>query len=393
VSESDLERALHQFDRVETNLRRLDDLWLVYEARTLTGMSFGLDDAETDEIRRQFGLFVDVLPSIDGFRPDRDLLAFDDLSQWRMEAFEIGEISAEIAADRAAGKPGRDLAEYRHRFVDARRRLVRRSMDDAIERIDDLLTRATILPATVGHRFESEDGWAQLAGLVSTIDRLLGSGRPQDARWGDLYRHIRFGEPHDLSDIIQMDWPSVRQSIIDHTFEGEPLPVSAVDLSELVSAAPTGSVSTEIKWPVLDPDAFERLIFEIVGSTDGYENPFRPMKTNAPDKGRDLTVDRITSDKLRGTHRDPVLIQCKHYQSKSVTLTDCTTSLEQAKLWPDAGFRVVVMATSGTFTQQAVEWMERHNGSGGFPAVEFWPRSHLERLLASRPAIRMSFGL
>ena len=156
---------------------------------------------------------------------------------------------------------------------------------------------------------------------------------------------------------------------------------------------PTGAVSTELNWSVLDADGFERLLFELVGTTEGYENAFRPMKVNAPDKGRDVTVDRVLVDRLGGTRREAVLIQCKHYLVQSVTLADCTLTLEQAKLWTDADFRVVVIACSGSFTQQAVEWLERHNAQGSFPAVEFWPRSHLEHLLAARPDVRAAFGL
>jgi hypothetical protein len=76
-----------------------------------------------------------------------------------------------------------------------------------------------------------------------------------------------------------------------------------------------------------------------------------------------------------------------------VELDDCIKSLEQAKRWPDAGFRTVVIATSGHFTQQAVEWMEKRLNEGSFPAVEFLGQSDLERLLAARPSIRNSFGL
>ncbi len=44
------------------------------------------------------------------------------------------------------------------------------------------------------------------------------------------------------------------------------------------------------------------------------------MGINAPDKGRDLSVDRVVADALGGTKRLPVVIQCKHSRSRSVDL-------------------------------------------------------------------------
>ena len=41
----------------------------------------------------------------------------------------------------------------------------------------------------------------------------------------------------------------------------------------------------------------------------------------------------------------------------------------------------------------AVEAIETHNASGNAPKLEMWPESHLERLLAARPALIAEFGL
>ena len=111
------------------------------------------------------------------------------------------------------------------------------------------------------------------------------------------------------------------------------------------------------------------------------------MKTRAPDRGRDLSVTRVSSDALAGTRRQRVVIQCKHWLSRSVSLTDVSGARDQMALWQHPPVDVLVVATSGRFTSDAVSWIEHHNQLGGRPQIEMWPESHLERLLASRPAL------
>lgn len=67
--------------------------------------------------------------------------------------------------------------------------------------------------------------------------------------------------------------------------------------------------------------------------------------------------------------------------------------MEQTKLWPDPRVDVLVIATSGRFTSDAVQWIERHNACGSPPKIEMWPESHLERLLAARPPLIAEFHL
>jgi hypothetical protein len=54
---------------------------------------------------------------------------------------------------------------------------------------------------------------------------------------------------------------------------------------------------------------------------------------------------------------------------------------------------VQIIATSGRFTSDAVAIIEKHNLSDSALRIEMWPESHLERLLASRPAIIAEFSL
>jgi hypothetical protein len=63
------------------------------------------------------------------------------------------------------------------------------------------------------------------------------------------------------------------------------------------------------------------------------------------------------------------------------------------KLWGEPRVAVVVIATSGRFTTDAIQWIETHNASGQPPRIEMWPESHLEYLLASRPDLVADLGL
>lgn len=131
----------------------------------------------------------------------------------------------------------------------------------------------------------------------------------------------------------------------------------------------------------------------MIGDELGYENPEWLMQTRAPDRGRDLSVTRAIADALSGTLRLKVIIQCKHWLSKSVNLQEVAAAKDQMGLWTDRRVDVLVIATSGRFTADAVQWVERHNAKGESPRIEMWPESHLERLLAARPGLIAEFGL
>lgn len=62
-------------------------------------------------------------------------------------------------------------------------------------------------------------------------------------------------------------------------------------------------------------------------------------------------------------------------------------------LWNAPRVDVLVVATSGRFTADAVEWVETANAAGAPPRIEMWSESHLECLLASRPALIAEVGL
>ena len=390
MEDMDLSAALTQFDRTMANIELLESLWQRYEQHIPTSVTFGLDTPEIGQIRREFSDIADSLPAINETKLEAELLPLDDISQMRLDYMDIGlEVEGYRAIDDATQLPKRNLDEYKYRVIKMRRRLVRNRIEEVVARIDGLL-RSTI-ETDEGREFsDNQDGWSHLRELLGELDRLRGAETLSGTRMPDLRRHVRFAEPHDLHDIVETDWLSVRTALVDMVFEGEPLPVEVEDLGNLVRSEPAGSVTSRLAWEQIDSDTFERLVFDLLRSADFYENVEWLMMHNAPDRGRDISADRVVVDELTGTKRTHVIVQCKHWLTRSVSLDDATSLLARVDLWSKR-FAEVIIVTSGRFTQDAVDWREKREIRGDFPAVTFWPDSHLEHLLASRPALRSTY--
>lgn len=236
--------------------------------------------------------------------------------------------------------------------------------------------------------------WDDLDNAVSEIRRLCGSQVPGRARWSDLTRHLAFAQSNDLSDIATMDWPSVRSEIETWLFDGDdPVEVTVDDLGALVAAKPSGPVPTRIDWSLLDAEGFERLVCELIRSADGYENANWLMRTNAPDRGRDIEAFRVVEDSLSGVRRFRVMVQCKHWQSRSIGPSDLQNCLASAQLWRDPPVDVVIVATSGRYSTDAVAWVEARRAKQEVPVFELWAENDLERMLSRRPHIAAQSGL
>jgi hypothetical protein len=173
----------------------------------------------------------------------------------------------------------------------------------------------------------------------------------------------------------------------------DPVPVAVDDLGEIVAAAPTGPATTKLDWQALTDEDFERLVFLLISEADGYENPEWLQKTHAPDRGRDLSVVRVEPDPLGNVRRYRTIIQCKHWLSRSVAQRDVAETRSQMELWQPPRVDVLVIATTGRFTADAVALIEQHNQSDRALNIAMWPDSHLERLLAARPHIIGQFRL
>jgi len=379
--------ALEKFEATEANLVKLERLWGELEQLTPSSIQFG-GIPEHEERVRSYVQILSALPAIDGWRPEGRPMEVDEIAQNRLDAMELGEPGVEASIESELAKPGRELREYRFRLNNKRRALIRDALVALIDTIDeDVRTLRGEANATDRTQSFATETWAMLLGHVRQIEVLLGSSA-KPPRWGDMLRHIKFAELGDLDDIENMDWPAVKKGLRKELYgENEPLPVNVDDLGDLVAAKPGGAVATELAWSNLTDDGFERLIFSLISNEPGYENPEWLMRTRAPDRGRDLSVMRVMSDGLSGTRRQRVVIQCKHWLSKSVALGEVAEAKNQMALWTNPPVDVLIIATSGRFTADAVAWIEQHNQSGVRPQIEMWPESHLERVLSSRPAL------
>jgi len=382
--------ALQKFEVAEANLSKLERVWSAIEKNIPDGVVFG-ENKEYEEGVRQYEHIVANLPAIDGWKPTGKLPDINDIAQNRLDALDLGEVEAQAHIELEIFAPAKELREYRWRLGQKRRVLIRSALSERIDQVDaDIRKVRQELSA-----WESADPDLEaLKTHISEIDVLLGSSVKRPPRWSDLQRHLHFGERHDFVDIELTDWPSVKDAFRKSLYgENEPIPNDIADLSDIVDPSVRGSVTTKLNWHSISAEAFERLMFTLISYEKGYENPQWLMATNAPDKGRDLSVTRVILDPLAGTFRHRVIIQCRHWTDRSIAVGDLATLREQMSLWGEPRVDVLIVATTGRFTADAVQWIEKHNGSDNALRIEMWPESHLERLLAARPALIAEFSL
>ncbi len=377
----DLDHVLGQFERVDSNLRKLESVWATMSS---------VGTAAHDDLLRSFLNLVPGLPPIDGFRVETTPLSKTETEMLRFQASEVDDPEAHVHAEEQINAPGREIAEYRFLLDRARKKIVRDRVTEVIAEIDTAVGTGGKFVATA----PASGDWDHLAARVAELDRLMSNTVPGTARWTDLHRHLSFREDVDLRDIIQLDWPSVRAEVERHLYDDyEPLPVSVDDLGEMVRSRPRGPVSTRLSWDKLSDEDFESIIFELVRTADGYENTNWLMQTHAPDRGRDLETYRVVADVLSGTSRSRIIVQCKHWLRRSLSVKDLLPCVETVGLWEPPRIDVLIIATSGRFTQDAVAWVEKRRTERQLALVEPWPESHLETLIARRPGIAVRFGL
>ena len=386
----DLNALLNEMDRCAANLSKLDAVWQRAEPMLPTGPAMD-SSQEYDDLRRAWASLQTGLAPIDGFTvvdalPDMQAIGAAYLGFW-----EIGE--APYLVHEEAERPGKDLAEYRYRMGQARRRAVRDRLEELTAVVESALAIAV--------RHVPRDSPEPLAGpvpdlvrvSVQEVERLLGDLISRRGRWGDLHRHLHFSQGHDWHDIREFDWPSVREDIEAAAFgDTDPLPVAAIDLGA-ASRASSGAVTTVLAWDALEPSRFERLLYDLLRGLPGHQNVQLLMKTNAPDRGRDLSLERVLDDHAGGIRTERVIVQAKHWRSRSVRLTDVNDLVAELALWEPPVVRAVVVATPGDFTTDAVAWSEKHNDDGKRPHIELGNQTRLETLLSQHPHIAVAYGL
>ncbi|NLH69706.1 MAG: restriction endonuclease [Brooklawnia sp.] len=291
-------------------------------------------------------------------------------------------------------KPGHQLDEYRFRLAQARRRAIHDRLDELTATINVTLSQI-IEPVARDSTDRIDDHRTRVVeDSISEIERLLGDTTDRKGRWGDLHRHLHFGQGHDWHDIAEMDWPSVRADVEAASLsDADPLPVPTVDLGVAASARPAGGASIGLAWSALSDDGFERLLFDLLGGFPNYQNVEWLMKTRAPDRGRDLSAERVIRDDGGTIRTERVVIQAKHWTSRSVAPADITNTLAVLPTWGPPVVRTLVIATSGRFTTDAVTIVEKHNADGKLPFIEMWAESRLETQLSQRPDLIASYGL
>jgi len=395
VAESALNAAVRQFEAVEANLVKLEKALDDIMARIPQGIVFG-DDPDYERACWAFVELLESVPSIDGWKPSIQLMELNEIAQRRLDADEIGEIELLVSVQEEIEEPAKQVRDYRYRFDRKRRELVRETVIEMIDAVDDDLRRlAGDLDDSVDASVEIQNPVLdELREHVAQISALVGSSASVPPRWNDLNRHLYFGQQGDLRDVIGVDWPAVKPGLRKSLYgEMEPIPVEVTDLGDLVVARPTGKVATRLNWESLVEEDFERLVFALISSEAGYENPQWLTRTNAADGGRDLSVDRVLADSLAGTSRLRVIIQCKHWLTKSVSPAEVALLKEQMHLHEPPRVDVCVIATSGRFTGDAIRLIEANNASDTGLRIEMWAESHLELLLATRPWLIAEFGL
>ncbi len=392
----DLEQALEQFDAVEANLRRLEKVWEEMRQLVPDGVAFlgGSPEARRyNELKHAYQSIIGGIPPIGDCCIAAIPWDIDEIAQNRLDSWDIGEIGAQRSVEDGIDLPGREIDEYRIKFRRARGRLINDKLQGIVSNINSLLAGVNSVKDRQGEPHEDER-WPQLVEAFEQLERLAGSQIPRAGRWGDMSRHLRFGQAVDLHDITEMDWPSVRSDVQANLFsELEPVPVGTANLMDLVHEKPSGPVTTKLQWSQISDEDFERLLFNLISDADEYVNPQWLTRTNAPDRGRDLSVDRVVSDALSGTRQQRVIIQAKHWGKKSVRPPDVTDALAVISLWEPPIIYSLIFATTGRFTTDAVAFIEKHNAEGKRPQIEMWPESHLELLLARRPHLISGFNL
>lgn len=387
--------ALKQFEATEANLLKLQRLW--DELKALFPAAVPLDhNPEYEDRGRSFDSVLRALPAIDGWKPNLCPPDLDGVAATRIDLLELDEPLETARFEAALWSEGRQIGEYRFRLDQKRRALIRDVLLGAMDEFETCLQGVepadTDLPTYT--ELKARPAWQRMRELANQIEVLLGSSVQKPPAWPILRRHLGFGMVGDLNDIRKADWPAVKASLHKGLYgANEPVPVAAADLGELVAAKPRGPILTKLDWAKLDAEGFERLIYTLLSDQPGYENPEWLMRTNAPDCGRDLSVTRIIPDALADTRREHVIIQCKHWLSKSVPVADIGATKDQMCLWTDPRVDMLIIATTGRFSQQAVQWIERHNAGGALPRIEMWPESRLERVLAARPDLIAEFKL
>lgn len=390
IKNTSLEQALKHFETAEANLVKLEKLWEEMEALVPSGMVFGSSDIPVyDQKRDAYKVILPYLTPIDGWRPCSEILGLDEIAQCRLDYAELGEPMMEYEFEVSRSSPGSELQKYRYLLNEKRRKIVRMDVKDCFLKLDEVVHQINDKVKLKndngeGYHVEFED-WEKIREIFSKIDTLLGSYK-RPSRWSDMSRHLSFAEPHDFMDIVNYDWPSIKTGLNSFIYDAnEPIKSEIDDLGDLDDKTVHGPISRKLNWKNINDEEFERLIFSLFTSATEYENVQLLTKTNAPDRGRDLSADKINKDSFGIVNRERVIIQCKHWLDNTIGAKEIGGLITQMKLWEPPIVNRLIIVTTGRFSADAVALIERENHSDRALRIEMWAESHLETVLASKP--------
>ena len=253
--------ALREIDAAEANLVKAENLMRkISAAIPLPDGALVTDDPEYEDNCRSFHAIWDALQKIDGWKPEIAFPSLIEIVQSWQSIQDHGGIGDMIAMKHDLEEPERLLREYRFRFNQMRRAIVRRELvkqmggvDVCLQELAKEIESSSGMDAPVKNPLfeELKDHVAQIDGL---IDDLLGDSAFRPERWTDLRRHLHFGVVQDLHDIIHHDWPEVKSGLRESMYDdGEPVPSGVEDLSSLLEQAGETDVST----PGATPENFQ----------------------------------------------------------------------------------------------------------------------------------------
>jgi hypothetical protein len=387
----ELDDLLAGIDRATANLAKVEKIWERAHPHLPTGPASG-SSAEYEDLCRMWLDLLEGLPKIDGWTITDALPDMDEIGRAFLDYAEIGEPPFRVLD--AIEEPNRQIAEYSFRLKRARRRAVRKRLDQLADSVEVALPHVlAVVPDKPGARIASAEA-ERITEAIREIELLIGDSIVRTGRWSDLRRHLRFGQGGDWTDIRDHDWPSVRSDIETAArSDSDPLPVPDIDLGVAASGEISGSVASALPWNRLDDAGFERLLYDLLRSFPEHQNVQWLTQTRAPDRGRDLSMERALAATTGSVRIERVIVQAKHWLSRSVNLNELSSVLAQIKLWEPPVVRVLILATSGRFTSDAVAFTERHNDSALVPHIELWPDSQIEALLSEKPQISAAHGL
>ncbi|NNH69111.1 restriction endonuclease [Nocardia uniformis] len=149
-----------------------------------------------------------------------------------------------------------------------------------------------------------------------------------------------------------------------------------------------------LSWDRIDADGFERLLVCLLDLSGAYTGINRLMHLHGPDGGRDVEAFLKVGDGLGADSLERVIVQAKHWPRQGVNASQIADLVHsKMPLWEGEPVRRLIIATSGSFTQDGVRWTETHNRGPYRPTIVLWSSSELEGMLRRWPTLAAEFGL